>query len=587
MADKRTGSSQDDHDGKPAPRKDGWRETVESVVIAFILAFLFRTFEAEAFVIPTGSMATTLLGRHKEVTCEKCGYFFRVSASDECDKRSGKELRDPRTGALSNPVRWCTCPNCRHTMEVGPTRDGTATLPSYKGDRILVGKFQYQFSEPEQWDVVVFKYPEEAETNYIKRLVGLPDRTLKIWHGDIYTRPAGAENEPYAINRKPPERLLAILQVVHDNNYVADELVQHGWPQRWRPVDAAAWQSADDGVSFAVEPAAGESWLRYHHVPPGFDDWKQFDPARPAGPLSPRRHLITDFAAYNTDSTSRNRNPPSRGALGWHWVGDLAVEATTSAGEVPAGQPAEAILELVEGGRRFQCRIDLSDGLATLSIDGDSRFGDPPQERQAATPFRAPGEHHVLFANCDDRLYLWVDGSPIEFPAGAADYSGRDDVPTRADLLPVGIAARGAALRVTNLRVLRDLYYIAAPEYAQQDIMHDYELSPPGPRTLSVPDDEDELARLEAGGWQAIETEWQAVFRHRRAREFKLGPDQFLMLGDNSGESLDSRLWQRGDESRPRHAVNRDLLIGKAMVIFWPHAYYYVVPNVERMQRIR
>ena len=38
------------------------RETVESIVIAFVLAFLFRTFEAEAFVIPTGSMAPTLMG---------------------------------------------------------------------------------------------------------------------------------------------------------------------------------------------------------------------------------------------------------------------------------------------------------------------------------------------------------------------------------------------------------------------------------------------------------------------------------------------------------------------------------------------
>ena len=35
----------------------GGRETVESIVIAVILAFLFRTFVAEAFVIPTGSMA--------------------------------------------------------------------------------------------------------------------------------------------------------------------------------------------------------------------------------------------------------------------------------------------------------------------------------------------------------------------------------------------------------------------------------------------------------------------------------------------------------------------------------------------------
>jgi signal peptidase I len=59
------------------------RETIESVAIAFILAFLFRTFEAEAFVIPTGSMAPTLQGQHKDVHCVKCGYRFQLNASQE------------------------------------------------------------------------------------------------------------------------------------------------------------------------------------------------------------------------------------------------------------------------------------------------------------------------------------------------------------------------------------------------------------------------------------------------------------------------------------------------------------------------
>ena len=58
------------------------RETVESVIIAFVLAFLFRTFEAEAFVIPTGSMAPTLMGKHKDLECPMCHYRYQVSASD-------------------------------------------------------------------------------------------------------------------------------------------------------------------------------------------------------------------------------------------------------------------------------------------------------------------------------------------------------------------------------------------------------------------------------------------------------------------------------------------------------------------------
>src|SRR5437016_13102001 len=63
------------------PQVDSMRETVESIAVAFILAFLFRSFVAEAFVIPTGSMATTLMGRHKDVQCPNCKYQYQASAS--------------------------------------------------------------------------------------------------------------------------------------------------------------------------------------------------------------------------------------------------------------------------------------------------------------------------------------------------------------------------------------------------------------------------------------------------------------------------------------------------------------------------
>src|SRR5688572_24459323 len=66
-----------------------FRETVESIVVAFVLAFLFRTFEAEAFVIPTGSMSPSLQGQHKDVECAHCGYSFRTTASSEGERRDG------------------------------------------------------------------------------------------------------------------------------------------------------------------------------------------------------------------------------------------------------------------------------------------------------------------------------------------------------------------------------------------------------------------------------------------------------------------------------------------------------------------
>lgn len=112
---------------------DWWRETIESIVVALILAFLFRTFEAEAFVIPTGSMAPTLLGRHKDVDCEQCGYKITIGASEEVDNY-GYLLQN-------NRIESTLCPNCRYPVP----REHVFNSPAFTGDRILVNKFPYEF----------------------------------------------------------------------------------------------------------------------------------------------------------------------------------------------------------------------------------------------------------------------------------------------------------------------------------------------------------------------------------------------------------------------------------------------------------
>ena len=84
----------------PGDMKDGAREVVETIVFVVVLVLLLKTFLAEAFVIPTGSMATTLLGYHQDVTCDMCGYHFLVNASSE------GEDKDPYV------VTKSFCPNC-------------------------------------------------------------------------------------------------------------------------------------------------------------------------------------------------------------------------------------------------------------------------------------------------------------------------------------------------------------------------------------------------------------------------------------------------------------------------------------------
>lgn len=54
------------------------------------------------------------------------------------------------------------------------------------GDRIIVNKITYRFSEPKRGDVMVFKYPLEPSRDYIKRVIGLPGETLEIKDSALY-----------------------------------------------------------------------------------------------------------------------------------------------------------------------------------------------------------------------------------------------------------------------------------------------------------------------------------------------------------------------------------------------------------------
>lgn len=53
-------------------------------------------------------------------------------------------------------------------------------------DRLIGLRLSYIFSEPKRGDIVVFKFPLDEKTNYIKRVIGLPGETVKIEDGLIY-----------------------------------------------------------------------------------------------------------------------------------------------------------------------------------------------------------------------------------------------------------------------------------------------------------------------------------------------------------------------------------------------------------------
>jgi hypothetical protein len=87
----------------PPEIKDGFREIVETVVFVVVLVLLLKAFLAEAFVIPTGSMATSLYGYHRDVKCPQCGHQFPLNMSEQLD---------PDRQRPAQLITGCTCPNC-------------------------------------------------------------------------------------------------------------------------------------------------------------------------------------------------------------------------------------------------------------------------------------------------------------------------------------------------------------------------------------------------------------------------------------------------------------------------------------------
>ena len=127
-------------------RKSIVREYFESICVAVILAFFVRTFVFQAFKIPTGSMENNLLiGDHLLVN---------------------KFVFAPTLSRLENML-----------LPIDPIRRG---------------------------DIIVFKYPEEPERDFIKRVIGLPGETLELKKKRVYIN-GMLLDEPYVRYLVPPD----------------------------------------------------------------------------------------------------------------------------------------------------------------------------------------------------------------------------------------------------------------------------------------------------------------------------------------------------------------------------------------------
>lgn len=541
--------------GAQVAQADSVREVVETVVFVVVLVLLLKSFAAEAFVIPTGSMAETLWGYQRVVTCPQCGSTFPVNCSGEVDPQGDEHTH----------ITACTCPNCRFHID---NVDNNPEWHWNSGDRVLVAKslFELGLMKPERRDVVVFKFPGDSSfpargpqynhvpMNYIKRLIGLGGETIGIWYGKLYAMTEDQQTEEdrqadplvlwkhqfmhedkfkdelehlddtppaqrrFHMLRKGPKKILALRRLVYDNDHQAKDLANL---PRWAGESAGPW-AADQADGFHAAGGEGTAWLRYSHV------------LRPEGG-SAKPQLITDVMGYN-DFESVRAEPDGRALMEFrahtppphNWVGDLILEC-----EVTVDRPSgELILELSKGVDRFRARWDLPAGTCTLvRVRGDKEepLGSKPSVLKPGTA------HRLRFANVDDRLTVWVDDA-LPFEDGVEYEPSAQREPTAAnDLQPASVGAHDAALGVHHLKLWRDTYYTLDAGGGSSD------------------------SHLSGDDWADPE-KWAAL-RHLPAKTYFVQPGHYLCLGDNSPESSDGRSWG---------TVPERLMLGRALWVYYP-----------------
>lgn len=542
--------------GAAARPRDSMRETVESIVVAFILAFVFRAFVVEAFRIPTGSMAPTLYGAHGEIRCDNCAYSFAFNM--------------PPTVPDSLRVY---CPNCRHANEA--QNSAAHPFPWSGGDRILVLKWPYDlfgnWLGPERWDVAVFKDPKDSDTNFIKRLVGLPGEVLEIIDGDVYA--AAADQVPEAIRHKldpaathsltPPERarLDSLLKIQRKSRAAQRSLwmlhYDHDFPPARDETASPAWV-AHDGDEADSGWRTDSSRLRF--------DGRN----GPERIVSLTGRPIQDIYGYNSLGSM-----PGQGAVS---VGDARLEFVL----VPREAQGRFSASLSKDGTAFVVRVQ-PDGRLELCMSRPDR-GD--LEEVVGTARMAPPSPdrpiRMAIENVDFRVSVEVDGDVV-LQTNDAVYSPRlpqlreterqvaaaarsfDNAPSR---VRARFAAAGMPLELWHVRVLRDVYY----------------------------------CRVDPSGGMMQDNE-SSVGRGTSGRPILLRHDEFYACGDNSPQSKDSRLWPAREVSpflRARGTayqvgtVPRDQMIGKAFFVYWPagkrivkNAGPPIIPNVGEMRVIR
>ena len=318
------------------------------------------------------------------------------------------------------------------------------------------------------------------------------------------------------------------------------------WPgSPWRETPTDGWEV--EGRNWRSKGETTELTWDHHRLP--MDDWLPYNMLMPTSPLMP--------------------------------TSDMRVAATIT----PDTDDLVVTFALEAVGHQFLWEINRSS--ATLSkapledLSTQIKVEWKVESLQAGKPTR------IEFWHVDQMLAMYIDGHRVGEMLYNFSPEKRLRLVTRADdSVPIEKIAllsgsapimrwhfEGSPFSISRVTLDHDLYYRSA------------RLPTRATKNPTIP-----------GNEKLVEVGSPAFGTHPNKLAI-LGSDQFMMAGDNSAYSLDSRLWGNPDEyvaaqiDPTPFVVNRDLLIGKAWCVYWPSAYrigqYPLIPDFGSIRFIR
>ncbi len=361
-------------------------------------------------------MADTLMGAHFQLRCPQCGYEYEFGFTPESSLyRMPADYIPPGPISIRQPTR---CPSCGYQTMPGTE---AMTMPVANGDRILVFKCIYQFTEPRRWDVIVFKNPIDPTENYIKRLIGLPGETIEIIDGDVYI--------DGLIARKPAQVQQELWMPVYDNDFQPVNPNQQGAfnGYGWRPpfnFDASAWRISDQNPTQIVLDS----------------------PANQINALTYGGRSANDFTvayAYN-DLYLRNRAPE---------CSDLMVRFCVQ----PHSDEGRIGIALSKYGVEYRAWVDLAGEMILAKVGGDE---ETVLSRKPVRRLDTDASRLVKFANVDHQLRFALGGDELRVDLGRSP----DAVENLSDDSPHAAILGAGKLTLSHVAIFRDIYYTDGSE---------------------------------------------------------------------------------------------------------------------------